>query len=121
MFQLKKKPPDYQGRKGRKMEDKGLRGKEGLLPPEKLPYLVELSPGRRKSPSSVILKELTSVMNSFGQLGAVQLCGFSQCVLFSAPLGCFCCCSAPKRTEASLKQGGGALPAVHGGRSSPTT
>uniref|UniRef100_A0A3B3CX27 Afadin, adherens junction formation factor a n=1 Tax=Oryzias melastigma TaxID=30732 RepID=A0A3B3CX27_ORYME len=28
------------------MENLGLRGKEGLLPPEKLPYLVELSPGR---------------------------------------------------------------------------
>lgn len=46
MFQLKKRPPDYQGRKGRKVDDKGLRGKDGLLPPEKLPYLVELSPGR---------------------------------------------------------------------------
>lgn len=49
MFQLKKRPPDYQGRKGRKVDDKGLRGKEGStssLPPEKLPYLVELSPGR---------------------------------------------------------------------------
>ncbi len=48
MFQLKKRPPDYQGRKGRKVDDKGLRGKDGSssLPPEKLPYLVELSPGR---------------------------------------------------------------------------
>ncbi|XP_056219484.1 afadin isoform X14 [Seriola aureovittata] len=49
VFQLKKRPPDYQGRKGRKMDDKGLRGKDGSsssLPPEKLPYLVELSPGR---------------------------------------------------------------------------
>ncbi|XP_028296446.1 afadin isoform X4 [Gouania willdenowi] len=46
VFQLKKRPPDFQSRKGRKVEDKGLRGKEGSLPPEKLPYLVELSPGR---------------------------------------------------------------------------
>uniref|UniRef100_A0A8C9Y2T5 Afadin, adherens junction formation factor n=1 Tax=Sander lucioperca TaxID=283035 RepID=A0A8C9Y2T5_SANLU len=49
VFQLKKRPPDYQGRKGRKGDDKGLRGKEGStssLPPEKLPYLVELSPGK---------------------------------------------------------------------------
>ncbi|XP_053737059.1 afadin isoform X3 [Synchiropus splendidus] len=48
VFQLKKRPPDYQGRKGRKVEDKGLRGKDGSnsLPPEKLPYLVELSPAR---------------------------------------------------------------------------
>uniref|UniRef100_A0A671V2N2 Afadin, adherens junction formation factor n=1 Tax=Sparus aurata TaxID=8175 RepID=A0A671V2N2_SPAAU len=48
VFQLKKRPPDYVGRKGRKVDDKGLRGKEGSsssLPPEKLPYLVELSPG----------------------------------------------------------------------------
>uniref|UniRef100_A0A8C5DTA3 Afadin, adherens junction formation factor a n=1 Tax=Gouania willdenowi TaxID=441366 RepID=A0A8C5DTA3_GOUWI len=44
VFQLKKRPPDFQSRKGRKVEDKGLRGKEGSLPPEKLPYLVELSP-----------------------------------------------------------------------------
>ncbi|XP_065819722.1 afadin isoform X10 [Labrus bergylta] len=48
VFQLKKRPPDYQGRKARKMEDKGLRrdGSSSSLPPEKLPYLVELSPGR---------------------------------------------------------------------------
>uniref|UniRef100_A0A667YMR6 Afadin n=1 Tax=Myripristis murdjan TaxID=586833 RepID=A0A667YMR6_9TELE len=48
VFQLKKRPPDYQGRKGRKAEDKAQRGKDGIssLPPEKLPYLVELSPGR---------------------------------------------------------------------------
>ncbi|XP_054618765.1 afadin isoform X12 [Dunckerocampus dactyliophorus] len=48
VFQLKKRPPDYQGRKPRKVDDKGLRLKDGSssLPPEKLPYLVELSPGR---------------------------------------------------------------------------
>ncbi|XP_074540690.1 afadin isoform X2 [Halichoeres trimaculatus] len=48
VFQLKKRPPDYQGRKGRKMDDKGLRkdSSSSSLPPEKLPYLVELSPGR---------------------------------------------------------------------------
>uniref|UniRef100_A0A7N8Y423 Afadin n=1 Tax=Mastacembelus armatus TaxID=205130 RepID=A0A7N8Y423_9TELE len=48
VFQLKKRPPDYQGRKVRKVDDKGFRGKDGSssLPPEKLPYLVELSPGR---------------------------------------------------------------------------
>uniref|UniRef100_A0A3Q2P0B2 Afadin n=1 Tax=Fundulus heteroclitus TaxID=8078 RepID=A0A3Q2P0B2_FUNHE len=45
VFQLKKRPPDYQARKGRK-DDKALRGKDGSMPPEKLPYLVELSPGR---------------------------------------------------------------------------
>ncbi|XP_061560935.1 afadin isoform X20 [Phycodurus eques] len=48
VFQLKKRPPDYQVRKMRKADDKGLQGKDGSgsLPPEKLPYLVELSPGR---------------------------------------------------------------------------
>ncbi|XP_071006701.1 afadin-like isoform X9 [Oncorhynchus clarkii lewisi] len=52
VFQLKKRPPDYVPKKVRKPEDKGLRGKGmdgplyGSLPPEKLPYLVELSPGR---------------------------------------------------------------------------
>uniref|UniRef100_A0AAV2K9G4 Afadin n=1 Tax=Knipowitschia caucasica TaxID=637954 RepID=A0AAV2K9G4_KNICA len=45
VFQLKKRPPDYLGRKGRKGDEKSLR-KDGSLPPEKLPYLVELSPGR---------------------------------------------------------------------------
>uniref|UniRef100_A0AAQ4R2Q4 Afadin n=1 Tax=Gasterosteus aculeatus aculeatus TaxID=481459 RepID=A0AAQ4R2Q4_GASAC len=47
VFQLKKRPPDYQGRKGRKVDDHGLQGSTSSLPPEKLPYLVELSPGRR--------------------------------------------------------------------------
>ncbi|XP_077365911.1 afadin isoform X12 [Festucalex cinctus] len=48
VFQLKKRPPDYQMRKTRKADDKILQGKDGSgsLPPEKLPYLVELSPGR---------------------------------------------------------------------------
>ena len=50
VFQLKKRPPDFPGRKGRKVDDKGLRGKDSgsssSLPPEKLPYLVELSPGK---------------------------------------------------------------------------
>uniref|UniRef100_A0A3B4GJF8 Afadin, adherens junction formation factor n=1 Tax=Pundamilia nyererei TaxID=303518 RepID=A0A3B4GJF8_9CICH len=55
VFQLKKRPPDYQGRKGRKVDDKGLRGKDSSLPPEKLPYLVELSPGRTTTLSYVTL------------------------------------------------------------------
>lgn len=46
VFQLKKRPPDYQGRKGRKVDDKAMRkDSSSSLPPEKLPYLVELSPG----------------------------------------------------------------------------
>lgn len=57
MFQLKKRPPDYQGRKGRKVDDKGLRGKDisSSLPPEKLPYLVELSPGTTCAHNTIML------------------------------------------------------------------
>ncbi|XP_029450151.1 afadin isoform X5 [Rhinatrema bivittatum] len=56
VFQLKKRPPEYVPKKNRKQSDgKPFKGKEradgsgygSLLPPEKLPYLVELSPGRR--------------------------------------------------------------------------
>uniref|UniRef100_A0AAY4CID3 Afadin n=1 Tax=Denticeps clupeoides TaxID=299321 RepID=A0AAY4CID3_9TELE len=43
VFQLKKRPPDYVPKRSRKPDEKGMRGS---LPPEKLPYLVELSPGR---------------------------------------------------------------------------
>lgn len=61
MFQLKKRPPDYQGRKGRKVDDKGLRGKDGSssLPPEKLPYLVELSPGRTPTTTTLYRVSVT--------------------------------------------------------------
>ncbi|XP_039206040.1 afadin isoform X15 [Crotalus tigris] len=56
VFQLKRRPPDYVPKKLKKQVDvKLLKGKERIdrsgygssLPPEKLPYLVELSPGRR--------------------------------------------------------------------------
>ncbi|XP_063089120.1 afadin isoform X8 [Cavia porcellus] len=56
VFQLKRRPPDYIPKKTKKhSEGKPLKGKEradgsgygSVLPPEKLPYLVELSPGRR--------------------------------------------------------------------------
>ncbi|XP_069035409.1 afadin isoform X18 [Lepisosteus oculatus] len=52
VFQLKKRPPDYIPKKARKPEEKVSRGRSvdvplhSSLPPEKLPYLVELSPGR---------------------------------------------------------------------------
>ncbi|XP_018597993.2 afadin isoform X4 [Scleropages formosus] len=52
VFQLKKRPPDYVPRKGRKPDDRVPRGKlidgqlHTSLAPEKMPYLVELSPGR---------------------------------------------------------------------------
>nr|XP_033794228.1 afadin isoform X3 [Geotrypetes seraphini] len=53
VFQLKRKPPDYIPKKNRKQSDgKPFKKKEGVdgsgygffLPPEKVPYLVELSP-----------------------------------------------------------------------------
>ncbi|XP_013207788.1 afadin isoform X10 [Microtus ochrogaster] len=56
VFQLKRRPPDYIPKKMKKhVEGKQLKGKDRVdgsgygsaLPPEKLPYLVELSPGRR--------------------------------------------------------------------------
>ncbi|XP_044773369.1 afadin isoform X8 [Neomonachus schauinslandi] len=56
VFQLKRRPPDYIPKKTKKHVDgKLVKGKEraegsgygSVLPPEKLPYLVELSPGRR--------------------------------------------------------------------------
>lgn len=44
VFQLKKRPPDFMPKKGLKPGERmGLL--HGALPPEKLPYLVELSPG----------------------------------------------------------------------------
>lgn len=54
VFQLKRRPPDYIPRKAKKHADgKPARGKDRAdgggptLPPEKLPYLVELSPGEK--------------------------------------------------------------------------
>ncbi|XP_036281461.1 afadin isoform X3 [Pipistrellus kuhlii] len=56
VFQLKRRPPDYVPRKTKKhLDGRPAKGKEradgagygSALPPEKLPYLVELSPGRR--------------------------------------------------------------------------
>nr|XP_035153086.1 afadin isoform X16 [Callithrix jacchus] len=56
VFQLKRRPPDHIPKKTKKhLEGKPPKGKEkadgsgygSTLPPEKLPYLVELSPGRR--------------------------------------------------------------------------
>ncbi|XP_062267664.1 afadin isoform X15 [Platichthys flesus] len=80
VFQLKKRPPDY--RKGRKVEDKGLRGKEGSsssLPPEKLPYLVELSPdgsdSRDKPKLYRLQQSITEVGSDCTEDGAIQLLG----------------------------------------------
>uniref|UniRef100_A0A8C5G382 Afadin, adherens junction formation factor a n=1 Tax=Gouania willdenowi TaxID=441366 RepID=A0A8C5G382_GOUWI len=79
VFQLKKRPPDFQSRKGRKVEDKGLRGKEGSLPPEKLPYLVELSPdgsdSRDKPKLYRLQHSITEVGSDCTEDGAIQLLG----------------------------------------------
>uniref|UniRef100_A0A8D3CJL5 Afadin n=1 Tax=Scophthalmus maximus TaxID=52904 RepID=A0A8D3CJL5_SCOMX len=81
VFQLKKRPPDYQGRKGRKADDKGLRGKDGSgsLPPEKLPYLVELSPdgsdSRDKPKLYRLQHSITEVGSDCTEDGAIQLLG----------------------------------------------
>uniref|UniRef100_A0A3Q1C9Z1 Afadin, adherens junction formation factor a n=1 Tax=Amphiprion ocellaris TaxID=80972 RepID=A0A3Q1C9Z1_AMPOC len=79
VFQLKKRPPDYQGRKGRKVEDKGLRGKDSSLPPEKLPYLVELSPdgsdSRDKPKLYRLQHSITEVGSDCTEDGAIQLLG----------------------------------------------
>ncbi|XP_078145838.1 afadin isoform X4 [Centroberyx gerrardi] len=80
VFQLKKRPPDYQGRKGRKAEDKAQRGKDGSsLPPEKLPYLVELSPdgsdSRDKPKLYRLQHSITEVGSDCTEDGAIQLLG----------------------------------------------
>ncbi|XP_043962387.1 afadin isoform X18 [Gambusia affinis] len=78
VFQLKKRPPDYQPRKGRK-DDKGLRGKDGSMLPEKLPYLVELSPdgsdSRDKPKLYRLQHSITEVGSDCTEDGAIQLLG----------------------------------------------
>ncbi|XP_049613682.1 afadin isoform X25 [Syngnathus scovelli] len=81
VFQLKKRPPDYHLRKTRKGDDKGLQGKDGSgpLPPEKLPYLVELSPdgsdSRDKPKLYRLQHSVTEVGSDCTDDGAIQLLG----------------------------------------------
>ncbi|XP_077408984.1 afadin isoform X19 [Vanacampus margaritifer] len=81
VFQLKKRPPDYQMRKTRKADDKILQGKDGSgsLPPEKLPYLVELSPdgsdSRDKPKLYRLQHSITEVGSDCTEDGAIQLLG----------------------------------------------
>ncbi|XP_077949117.1 afadin isoform X29 [Gasterosteus aculeatus] len=79
VFQLKKRPPDYQGRKGRKVDDHGLQGSTSSLPPEKLPYLVELSPdgsdSRDKPKLYRLQQSVTEVGSDCTEDGAIQLLG----------------------------------------------
>ncbi|XP_072558840.1 afadin isoform X14 [Paramormyrops kingsleyae] len=81
VFQLKKRPPDYIPKKGRKPEDKTLRGKsmESCLAPEKMPYLVELSPdgsdSRDKPKLYRLQQSITEVGTEKMDDGSIQLFG----------------------------------------------
>ncbi|KAG9347511.1 hypothetical protein JZ751_005079, partial [Albula glossodonta] len=77
VFQLKKRPPDYIPKKGRKPEDKVSRGKslDGPLPPEKLPYLVELSPGRGNHYAYYAYRHNEEVGSETTDEGSIQLFG----------------------------------------------
>ncbi|XP_067274105.1 afadin isoform X17 [Pseudorasbora parva] len=77
VFQLKKRPPDYVPRKGRKPDTRI--GQHGSIPPEKLPYLVELSPdgsdSRDKPKLYRLQHSLTEVGSDRSEEGNIQLSG----------------------------------------------
>ncbi|XP_036437953.1 afadin isoform X14 [Colossoma macropomum] len=78
VFQLKKRPPDYIPKKGRKVDDR-MGPLHGALPPEKLPYLVELSPDGSDSRDKPKLYRLqlsvTEVGSDRSEDGNIQLFG----------------------------------------------
>ncbi|XP_066533018.1 afadin isoform X12 [Hoplias malabaricus] len=77
VFQLKKRPPDYVAKKGRKDDRMGQI--HGGLAPEKLPYLVELSPdgsdSRDKPKLYRLQHSLTEVGSDRSEDGNIQLFG----------------------------------------------
>uniref|UniRef100_A0A8C9WGF9 Afadin, adherens junction formation factor n=1 Tax=Scleropages formosus TaxID=113540 RepID=A0A8C9WGF9_SCLFO len=85
VFQLKKRPPDYVPRKGRKPDDRVPRGKlidgqlHTSLAPEKMPYLVELSPdgsdSRDKPKLYRLQQSITEVGSDKTDDGSIQLFG----------------------------------------------
>ncbi|KAJ8009047.1 hypothetical protein DPEC_G00084780 [Dallia pectoralis] len=81
VFQLKKRPPDYVPKKDRRPDDKGPRGKatDGSLAPEKMPYLVELSPdgsdSRDKPKLYRLQQSVTEVGSDSTDDGSIQLFG----------------------------------------------
>ncbi|XP_057595003.1 afadin isoform X4 [Hippopotamus amphibius kiboko] len=88
VFQLKRRPPDYVPKKSKKHVDgKPLQGKEhadgsgygSALPPEKLPYLVELSPDGSDSRDKPKLYRLQLSVTEVGTEkfddGSIQLSG----------------------------------------------
>ncbi|XP_076128915.1 afadin isoform X6 [Alosa pseudoharengus] len=74
VFQLKKRPPDYVPKKGHKPADR-----RGSVPPEKLPYLVELSPdgsdSRDKPKLYRLQHSVTEVGSDCTEDGSIQLFG----------------------------------------------
>ncbi|XP_052442010.1 afadin isoform X15 [Carassius gibelio] len=78
VFQLKKRPPDYAPRKGRKPDNR-MGPPHGSIPPEKLPYLVELSPdgsdSRDKPKLYRLQHSVTEVGSDQSEDGNIQLFG----------------------------------------------
>uniref|UniRef100_A0A8C1VLH1 Afadin, adherens junction formation factor a n=1 Tax=Cyprinus carpio TaxID=7962 RepID=A0A8C1VLH1_CYPCA len=78
VFQLKKRPPDYAPRKGRKPDNR-MGPPHGSIPPEKLPYLVELSPdgsdSRDKPKLYRLQHSITEVGSDRSEDGNIQLFG----------------------------------------------
>ncbi|XP_051954299.1 afadin-like isoform X4 [Xyrauchen texanus] len=78
VFQLKKRPPDYVARKGRKPDNR-MGPQHGSIPPEKLPYLVELSPdgsdSRDKPKLYRLQHSVTEVGSEQSEDGNIQLFG----------------------------------------------
>ncbi|XP_053470250.1 afadin isoform X3 [Ictalurus furcatus] len=78
VFQLKKRPPDFMPKKGVKPGDR-MGPLHGALPPEKLPYLVELSPdgsdSRDKPKLYRLQHSVTEVGSDRSEDGNIQLFG----------------------------------------------
>ncbi|KAF7690529.1 hypothetical protein HF521_012333 [Silurus meridionalis] len=78
VFQLKKRPPDYMHKKGLKPGDR-TGPLHGAIPPEKLPYLVELSPDGSDSRDKPKLYRLQHSVTEVGsdriEDGNIQLFG----------------------------------------------
>ncbi|XP_052392054.1 afadin isoform X17 [Carassius gibelio] len=78
VFQLKKRPPDNAPRKGRKPDNR-MGPLHGSIPPEKLPYLVELSPdgsdSRDKPKLYRLQHNITEVGSDRSEDGNIQLYG----------------------------------------------
>ncbi|XP_045067224.1 afadin isoform X15 [Coregonus clupeaformis] len=80
VFQLKKRPPDYVSKKDKGPRGKGMDGPlHGSIPPEKLPYLVELSPdgsdSRDKPKLYRLQHSVTEVGSDITDDGSIQLFG----------------------------------------------